>query len=167
MRGLNLHGSYSESYQPNLRVMLDGSTLQPLSGKQYEIGAKYVSPGRRLLLTAALFSLEENNVPEYDVTQNNIAYYIARDVAAAVVAQPLDRLGQAVHRSEAVLDGGDHQVLDVLGGDAAGRRHVPIASRSQQSSAKATRTFSPLSHAISSPSEHQRVLRWSTAIRPS
>lgn len=75
VRGLNLYGSYSESYQPNLRVTLDGSTLQPLSGKQYEIGAKYVSPGRRLLLTAALFSLEENNVPQYDVTQNNIAYY--------------------------------------------------------------------------------------------
>ena len=50
---------------------------------------------------------------------------VARDIAAAVVAQPLDRLGQAVHRSEAVLDGGDHQVPDVLGADAAGRRHVP------------------------------------------
>ncbi len=38
---------------------------------------------------------------------------------------------------------------------------------SQQSSAKATRTRSPLSQPISRPSEHQRVLRISTATRPS
>ena len=42
-----------------------------------------------------------------------------------------------------------------------------IASRSQQSSAKAMRTRSPLSQPISKPSEHQRVLRASTAMRPS
>src|SRR4051795_8507992 len=34
-----------------------------------------------------------------------------------------------------------------------------MASRSQQSRAKATRTRSPLSQPISRPSEHQRVLR--------
>lgn len=34
-----------------------------------------------------------------------------------------------------------------------------VVSRSQQSSAKATRTFSPLSQPISNASEHQRVLR--------
>ena len=50
---------------------------------------------------------------------------VSRGVAAANVAEPLDRLREAVHRSEAVLDGGDHQVLDVLGGDAARRRHMP------------------------------------------
>ena len=42
-----------------------------------------------------------------------------------------------------------------------------MASRSQQSSAKATRTRSPLSQPISKPSEHQRRLRASTAMRPS
>src|SRR5712671_4717813 len=42
-----------------------------------------------------------------------------------------------------------------------------MASRSQQSSAKATRTRSPLSQPISKPSEHQRRLRSSTAMRPS
>jgi hypothetical protein len=40
-----------------------------------------------------------------------------------------------------------------------------MASRSQQSSAKATRTLSPLSQPISKPSEHQRRLRSSTAMR--
>jgi hypothetical protein len=51
-----------------------------------------------------------------------------------------------------VLDGGDHQVLDVFGGDTAVAATCPIAWRSQQSSAKATRTFSPLSQPISSAS---------------
>lgn len=53
---------------------------------------------------------------------------VAGGVAAAVVAQPLDRLVQAVHGSEAMLDGGEHQVLHVLGGDAAGRRDMPSAA---------------------------------------
>src|ERR1700757_1735610 len=39
-----------------------------------------------------------------------------------------------------------------------------MASRSQQSSAKATRTFSALSQAISNPSEHQRTFDCGTAI---
>jgi len=42
-----------------------------------------------------------------------------------------------------------------------------IASRLQQSSVKAMRTFLPLSQPISNPSEHHRVSGRSTAIRPS
>jgi len=49
---------------------------------------------------------------------------VASGVAAAVVGEPFDWLGHAVHLSVAMLDGGDHQVLDVLGGDAARRRYV-------------------------------------------
>lgn len=67
-RGLNLYASYSESYQPNLRLDPALQVLTPLSGRQYEVGAKYFTPDRRLLLTAALFSLSESNVPEYDST---------------------------------------------------------------------------------------------------
>jgi len=75
VRGLNLYVSYSESYQSNLRLDVDRNVLAPLKGEQYEVGAKYVSPDRRLLLTAALFSLKESNVPEYDSTVNNETYY--------------------------------------------------------------------------------------------
>src|SRR5262249_7616633 len=42
-----------------------------------------------------------------------------------------------------------------------------MASRSQQSSANATRTRSPLSQPISKPSHHPTRLRSSTAMRPS
>ena len=49
---------------------------------------------------------------------------VARGVAAAVIGQPLDRPGHTVDLSVAMLDCGDHQVLDVLGGDAARCCHV-------------------------------------------
>jgi iron complex outermembrane receptor protein len=80
VRGLNLYASYSKSYQPNLRLDVDRNVLAPLDGRQYEIGAKYVSPDRRLLLTAALFSLKESNVPEYAATIANETYYRGEDV---------------------------------------------------------------------------------------
>ncbi|TCP65579.1 hypothetical protein C8J43_11016 [Sphingomonas sp. PP-CE-1G-424] len=45
---------------------------------------------------------------------------------------PFDWFGHAVHLAVAMLDRGDHQVLDVLSGDAAPRRHVshglPVAA---------------------------------------
>jgi hypothetical protein len=49
---------------------------------------------------------------------------VASDVAAAVISEPFDWFGHAVHLPVAMLDRGHHQVLDVLGRDAARRRHV-------------------------------------------
>ena len=48
----------------------------------------------------------------------------ASGVAAAVIGKPLDRFEHAAHLTVALLDRGDHQGLDVLGGDAARRRNV-------------------------------------------
>src|SRR5215207_4133565 len=60
-----------------------------------------------------------------------------------------------------------HEVAHVLARDAVGGRHEAHGLRWQESRAKATRTRSPLSQPISRLSEHQRVLRASTAMRPS
>ena len=55
------------------------------------------------------------------------------DIAAPVVSQPLDRVRQPVHGPEAMLDGGDHQVLHILAldplcrGDIAQRLAVDAA----------------------------------------
>ncbi|HET6553073.1 MAG TPA: TonB-dependent siderophore receptor [Dyella sp.] len=76
---LNLYASYSESYQPNLRLDVQYDVLPPVSGKQYEVGAKYLS-SERLLLTAALFEIRENNVAIYDSMVNGEALYRASDV---------------------------------------------------------------------------------------
>jgi len=43
-------------------------------------------------------------------------------VATTIIGQPLDVMGQTVHLPEAIFDGGDHEIPDILGGDAASRR---------------------------------------------
>lgn len=80
VQGLNLYGSYSESYLPNLRVDTDFNVLPPLTGKQYEIGAKYFSADDKLLLTAALFDIRERNVAVFDEQVGIEALYRAEDV---------------------------------------------------------------------------------------
>jgi iron complex outermembrane receptor protein len=77
--GLNLYASYSESYEPNLRIDTSFNVLPPVQGQQYEVGAKYLL-GRRLLLTAAVFDIKENNVAVYDTMVNGEALYQAEDV---------------------------------------------------------------------------------------
>jgi len=78
--GLNFYGSYSESYLPNLRVDTNFNVLPPLTGKQYEIGAKYLSAEDKLLLTAALFDIREKNVAVFDEQVGIEALYRAEDV---------------------------------------------------------------------------------------
>src|SRR5215470_4975184 len=80
---------------------------------------------------------------------------------------PLDCIRQAVHHPEAPLDALNHQVADIGAVDPPLVATQEIASRSQQSSVKAMRTFPPLSQPISNPSEHHRVSGRSTATRPS
>lgn len=64
--GLNIYASYSESFQPQLSIDINDNVLPPLSGKQYELGVKYVSPDRRILLTGAIFDLRQANQGVYD-----------------------------------------------------------------------------------------------------
>ncbi len=103
--------------------------------------------------------------PEVDLAGE--AASLLGGVAAAVICQPFDGGRQAVHAAEAVLDGGGHEIAHVLGGYASSggnkAHRLAIAAVEREG----TRTFSPLSQPISNPSEHQRVLRVSTATRPS
>lgn len=78
--GLNFYASYSESFQPNLRIDRNYKVLPPLSGKQYEVGAKY-RPQADILLTAAVFEIRESNIPVFDFSDaNGEALYRAEDV---------------------------------------------------------------------------------------
>lgn len=80
VRGLNFYASYGQSYQPNLRIDTSYHVLQPIQGEQYEVGAKYMTPNQRLLLTAALFQIKEDNVAQYNVTVAGEALYRAENV---------------------------------------------------------------------------------------
>jgi iron complex outermembrane receptor protein len=94
-KGLNFYASYSESYQPNLRIDINRDVLPPVRGKQYELGAKYLV-GRRLLLTASLFDIRESNVAVYDQMVDGEALYRSSDVRHRGLE--LEATGQITHR---------------------------------------------------------------------
>ena len=66
VRGLNVYGSYSESFDPQLKVDVSNKVLPPLAGKQFEAGVKYASPDHRLLLTGAIFQIDQANAGIFD-----------------------------------------------------------------------------------------------------
>nr|WP_172834319.1 TonB-dependent siderophore receptor [Nitrospira japonica] len=62
IEGLNVYASYGESIQPNFAITEDGSLLAPMTGQTFEIGSKWEPLGKRIMLTAALFNTELDNV---------------------------------------------------------------------------------------------------------
>ncbi|MGC4098067.1 MAG: TonB-dependent receptor [Nitrospira sp.] len=66
IEGLNVYASYGESIQANFAITSDGSLLNPMTGKTFEVGSKWEPLGQRLRLTAALFrtNLEEVSTPD-------------------------------------------------------------------------------------------------------
>ncbi len=73
----NAYFSYSESFNPQPLLNIQNDVLPPLSGEQYELGVKYRSPNGRLLLTGALFQINQRNLGEYDQTVNGVDFYRA------------------------------------------------------------------------------------------
>jgi iron complex outermembrane receptor protein len=73
----NAYFSYSESFEPQLLLTTSNTVLPPISGDQYEIGIKSRTANGQLLLTAALFEINEKNVGEYATTINGIDFYQA------------------------------------------------------------------------------------------
>jgi TonB-dependent siderophore receptor len=68
--------SYSESFstQVGLTPPPDSQVLKPLTGREIEAGLKFRSPEGRLLLTGALFQIDERNVGETTIV-NGINYF--------------------------------------------------------------------------------------------
>ena len=58
--------SYSESFLPVTETDVNGNTLDPETGEQYEVGIKYQPPGMRSFVTAAFFDLTRQNYVNYD-----------------------------------------------------------------------------------------------------
>jgi iron complex outermembrane receptor protein len=73
----NAYFSYSESFNPQPLLSIKNDVLPPLNGEQYEVGVKYRSPNGRLLLTGALFQINQRNLGEYDQTVNGVDFYRA------------------------------------------------------------------------------------------
>lgn len=75
LSGVNAYVSYSESFTPQPRQTVDLQILPPLTGKQYEAGVKYRSGNGHLLMTGAVFQIDEKDLQTYAQTVGDVDYY--------------------------------------------------------------------------------------------
>ena len=73
--GANAYVSYSQSFNPQTTIDVNGAVLPPIIGKQYEVGVKYRPVGGRLLLSAALFQITQRNQGEFDTQIDGLDRY--------------------------------------------------------------------------------------------
>ncbi|MEG3182182.1 TonB-dependent siderophore receptor [Sphingomonas sp. LT1P40] len=71
----NVYVSYSESFSPQPRLMVNQDVLPPLSGEQWEVGIKSRTLDGRLLLTAAAYHIVQTNFSAFDRNVSGIDYY--------------------------------------------------------------------------------------------
>ena len=60
--GLSPYASYSTSFTPNLGADLSGQLFKPTTGEGVEAGIKFKPNGKNLMLTAAVFEINQNDV---------------------------------------------------------------------------------------------------------
>lgn len=73
--GLTPYFSYSTSFIPQTgSFQYGGEAAKPLTGKQFEIGLKYLVPNTNILLTAAAYDIKENH---YQITDTQHPGYMA------------------------------------------------------------------------------------------
>ncbi|AFY49091.1 TonB-dependent siderophore receptor [Nostoc sp. PCC 7524] len=63
---VSLYASYSQSFQPNFGIRVDGSVLQPERGTQYEVGVKGEFLDGRLAATLAAYHITKSNIATTD-----------------------------------------------------------------------------------------------------
>ncbi|MEH3039295.1 MAG: TonB-dependent siderophore receptor [Sphingomonas paucimobilis] len=88
---LNLYASYADSFTPQGpvggRARPDGRPLEPLIGDQYEAGSKLSLMNKRLLLSAAVYQITQNNRTFSDPDVQTIVYQIGKVRARGVEAE--------------------------------------------------------------------------------
>ncbi|MFD1036018.1 TonB-dependent siderophore receptor [Sphingomonas hankookensis] len=88
---LNLYASYADSFTPQApvggRVRPDGRKLEPLIGDQYEAGTKLSLMNKRLLLSAAVYQITQNNRTFNDPNLDTVVYQIGKVRARGVEAE--------------------------------------------------------------------------------
>jgi iron complex outermembrane receptor protein len=98
--GLAPYASYSRSFSPTLGVTFDGSSFVPSRGEQYEAGIRYQNPGSKLLMSAAVYQLTQQNVPTADTAhagfQIQTGEIRVRGIEAEAQAQVFDNLNLLV-----------------------------------------------------------------------
>lgn len=100
VHGLNAYVSYSESFMPQENETYNNGVvgiLPPLQGHQYEAGAKYLTNGGKLLLTAAAYQVYEKNIAAYQQSIDGVDYYqpIGEDSHKGFELSALGRIGSS------------------------------------------------------------------------
>jgi len=63
-----IYASYSDIFKPQSNLMITGNTLNPIKGKNYEVGIKGEFLQGRLNASAAFFQLKQSNLLEIDTS---------------------------------------------------------------------------------------------------
>ncbi|AOR76416.1 TonB-dependent siderophore receptor [Novosphingobium resinovorum] len=72
---LSFYGTYGQGFRPNNGASVQGDTFQPETSKSYEVGAKYISPDKKITASVALFNMKKTNILTADPA--NSGYVIA------------------------------------------------------------------------------------------
>ncbi len=74
--GVKLYGSYTDIFVPQTQLKADGGTLDPRTGKQYEIGSKVEFLEGRLAASLALFNIRDRNRAYADPAYPSSSFYL-------------------------------------------------------------------------------------------
>ena len=66
--GITPYANWSSSFEPNVGLLVDGPPAAPTRAEQVEAGVKYQLPGRRVLLTAAVFDIRQEDGVVFDAS---------------------------------------------------------------------------------------------------
>lgn len=66
--GITPYANWSSSFEPNIGLLIDGTPASPTRAEQVEAGVKYQLPGRRVLLTAAVFDIRQEDGVVFDAS---------------------------------------------------------------------------------------------------
>ncbi|MCA1404594.1 TonB-dependent siderophore receptor [Ensifer sp. IC3342] len=78
--GLAPYISYSTAFSPNIGIDYDtGQPLRPTESEQQEIGVKYLLPNINMLITAAIFNIDQENGVVWEVI-NSVNTQVQRDM---------------------------------------------------------------------------------------
>lgn len=91
---ISLYASYSESFSPQTDRTRSGNILDPETGEQYEIGAKFDLIPERLSATLAVFEITRQNVSADDPTDDEFSVQTgeqrSRGIELDVSGEPID-----------------------------------------------------------------------------
>ena len=72
-KSTSVYASYSDIFQPQSNLKFGGGTVDPIVGKNYEVGVKSEFLQGRLNASAAVFRLEQTNLPKADSSVSDTA----------------------------------------------------------------------------------------------